>query len=330
MKKLSPLFGCAALSVLGAAALGAYAQEEAPPNTAGEQATAPAPAARATVLEYSRRGADSCIACHDEPQILAIFKTPHGRRADTRAPFGHGNLQCEACHGPGGAHAGRVRSGQERPPIPHFGDESKSSPAEQSGMCLGCHQRDMKHGWQGSTHERQGLSCASCHQSHAASDPVTNDAGQPQVCYSCHQQQKAQNQLPFAHPVRHGQMTCSACHDAHGTTADFNLVRRTLNDTCFSCHADKRGPFLWEHAPVAEDCALCHKPHGSNHPGLLTQRAPLLCQQCHSQQGHPSVPLTAARLPGASPSALFLGQGCLNCHSQVHGSNHPSGAKLMR
>jgi len=25
-----------------------------------------------------------------------------------------------------------------------------------------------------------------------------------------------------------------------------------------------------------------------------------------------------------------LGQNCLNCHSQVHGSNHPSGSKLMR
>ena len=29
-------------------------------------------------------------------------------------------------------------------------------------------------------------------------------------------------------------------------------------------------------------------------------------------------------------SRFLLGSSCLNCHSQVHGSNHPSGVKLMR
>lgn len=284
----------------------------------------------AATAQYSRKGADTCIACHDDPEVLSVFKTPHGRRADDRSPFGPGNLQCEACHGPGGTHAARVRSGQERPPIPHFGSVAVSSAAERNDMCLGCHQRDMKHGWQGSSHQREGLSCVGCHQVHIARDPVLVEAAQPQVCFECHQQQKAQSHLPFTHPVRQGRIACGGCHDAHGATADFNLLKQTLNDTCYACHADKRGPFLWEHAPVAEDCSLCHRPHGSSQPALLAARPPLLCQQCHSQQGHPSVPLNASRLPGASPSPLFLGQGCVNCHSQVHGSNHPSGAKLMR
>jgi hypothetical protein len=26
----------------------------------------------------------------------------------------------------------------------------------------------------------------------------------------------------------------------------------------------------------------------------------------------------------------LLAKSCLNCHSQVHGSNHPSGVKFMR
>jgi hypothetical protein len=63
---------------------------------------------------------------------------------------------------------------------------------------------------------------------------------------------------------------------------------------------------------------------------MLTQRAPLLCQQCHSQAGHPSLPATSNSLPGRSPSTYLLGSSCLNCHSQVHGSNHPSGSKLSR
>ena len=108
------------------------------------------------------------------------------------------------------------------------------------------------------------------------------------------------------------------------------LVRNTTNETCYECHQDKRGPHLWEHAPVVEDCSLCHLPHGSVNQALLVKRPPLLCQACHSQAGHPSVPHTTAGLPSGNPSAMLLNGSCLNCHSQVHGSNHPSGANLMR
>jgi len=48
--------------------------------------------------------------------------------------------------------------------------------------------------------------------------------------------------------------------------------------------------------------------------------------------GHPSVARTPAGLPGGGGggSAFLLAGSCLNCHSQIHGSNHPSGVKLMR
>jgi DmsE family decaheme c-type cytochrome len=109
------------------------------------------------------------------------------------------------------------------------------------------------------------------------------------------------------------------------------LNKATVNQTCFTCHAEKRGPFLWEHAPAVEDCTLCHSAHGSPYQPLLKKSAPLLCQQCHQAAGHPSVPRTTAGLGnGAAPSGFLLAGACLNCHSQVHGSNHPSGVKLMR
>jgi hypothetical protein len=63
---------------------------------------------------------------------------------------------------------------------------------------------------------------------------------------------------------------------------------------------------------------------------MLTSRAPLLCQSCHSQSGHPSIAYDADGLPAGTPSQFLLGQSCMNCHVQVHGSNHPSGSKLMR
>ena len=100
-----------------------------------------------------------------------------------------------------------------------------------------------------------------------------------------------------------------------------------MREKCTSCHAEKRGPFLWDHAPAAEDCNLCHTPHGSNQPALLKKRVPQLCQECHSPAGHPSVSYDGSRLKGS----MFLGaKGCSNCHSAVHGSNHPSGVTQLR
>jgi len=127
-------------------------------------------------------------------------------------------------------------------------------------------------------------------------------------------------------------LACSDCHQPHGSNTTAQLANPTKNQTCYTCHADKRGPLLWEHAPVTEDCTLCHTPHGSVHSALLKKSPPLLCQQCHSAAGHPAVARTGAALPGGSsgPSGFLLAGSCTNCHSQVHGSNHPSGVKLMR
>lgn len=281
-------------------------------------------------VPYSRKGADTCIACHDNAETLAIFRTKHAVQTDPRSPFGHGQLQCEACHGAGGAHAARVRRGQERPPVIRFGSATKTSISLQNDMCLNCHDADVGFGWHAGPHGNDEVACAGCHVSHEPRDAVLQTSTQSEVCYGCHQLQRSETLKAFSHPIFEGKMACSSCHSPHGATTELQLVRQTVNDTCYQCHTEKRGPFLWEHAPVSEDCALCHSPHGSNHPGMLTRRAPLLCQSCHSQSGHPSIARDADGLATGTPSQFLLGQSCLNCHTQVHGSNHPSGSKLTR
>ena len=125
-------------------------------------------------------------------------------------------------------------------------------------------------------------------------------------------------------------MACSDCHRPHGDdslTDPFNAAA----ESCYGCHAEKRGPFLWEHAPATEDCTACHDPHGSNNPGMVSLRAPFLCQGCHTESGHPSIASTVDGLAsGSAPSRFLLDRNCMNCHSQVHGTNHPSGSALMR
>ncbi len=278
--------------------------------------------------EFSPKGADTCLGCHEEPGILAIFATPHAVAKDPHTPFAQ--QQCESCHGPGGDHARRLRPGQERPAPLAFAANAKLPRSEGNAICLSCHKSSARAHWTGSVHEREGVACTDCHQLHAEKDPAMARAEQAGICLDCHTQVRAETFQASHHPIREGQTVCSDCHQPHGNLHDDLLVRATTNQTCFECHAEKRGPFLWEHAPATEDCTSCHQAHGSSHPALLRKRAPLLCQECHSRAGHPGIPHTEARLPQNAPSAMLLLGSCTNCHSQVHGSNHPSGANLSR
>jgi DmsE family decaheme c-type cytochrome len=284
--------------------------------------------AGAAAAAYSEGGADTCLSCHDTPEVLSLFRTKHARPTDPRSPFGHDGLQCEACHGPGAAHASLGNG--EPAGIVTFKRGEKAGVAKQNAMCLGCHRAGAAHEWAASVHAAGEVSCADCHRSHAAQDPVLQGATQAATCSRCHQAQAADMLKPSHHPLREGTMTCASCHSAHGSPVQGSLVKNTLNETCTSCHAEFRGPFLWEHQPVAEDCSNCHDPHGSAQPALLKLPVSFLCQQCHQAAGHPSAALTPRGLAGAMPDPSLLAGGCLNCHSQVHGSNHPSGRALMR
>ena len=180
--------------------------------------------------------------------------------------------------------------------------------------------------WHGSAHDRSQLACTSCHQMHTAHDAVRDETTQPEVCYTCHAQERADFQKASTHPVRFGLMTCSGCHNAHGSSSTAMLVKASVNQTCYTCHAEKRGPFLWEHAPVTESCSNCHDPHGTNHEGMLKVTKPRLCQQCHIETRHPTRPYG---LDTASKK-FVLGQSCTSCHVNIHGSNHPSGQTFTR
>jgi len=299
---------------------------------AADRATTPASPAASTAASaasaYSAQGADTCLGCHNNPGVTSIFHTKHARPNDPRSPFGHGGLQCEACHGPGGAHVDGMGDVTK---IIVFGPKSQTSAQRQNSTCLGCHESNAAHDWASSQHAASDVACASCHRLHAVKDPVQSASSQVEVCTGCHQAQHADINKLSHHPLREGKMACTACHSPHGSTAPAQLVKNTVNETCTSCHAEYRGPFLWEHQPVAEDCSNCHNAHGSAQPALLKLRPPFLCQTCHEGAGHPSIANTPQGLPGGgAPSAFLLAGGCTNCHSQIHGSNHPSGRDFMR
>lgn len=280
--------------------------------------------------KYSKKGADTCLKCHDDEKeypASAIFKSYHAVKGDKRTPFGQ--LQCETCHGPAGEHTvKRVRKGQTREEMIKFKTGSSVPVEQRNEVCTSCHQKQDKSHWQGNTHQINDVACHDCHQIHAEKNDIRESKNlQVEVCGKCHQDKKLAANRFSTHPIKYGQqMGCSDCHSLHDSDNDQLLAKASINDTCYQCHAEKRGPFLWEHEPASENCALCHSPHGSNNKAMLTSRAPVLCQNCHSSEGHPSIANGSSSLS----SNLLLGRSCANCHSKVHGSNHPSGHLLHR
>jgi DmsE family decaheme c-type cytochrome len=145
------------------------------------------------------------------------------------------------------------------------------------------------------------------------------------------------------HPVREGKMECSSCHNPHEGARPAMIKAESVNELCYTCHTEKRGPFLFEHAPVREDCVSCHEPHGSNHKPLLTSKMPNLCWNCHfTGSGHfgsgdnfsteKGVTAAPAGAPTGFPTvnSRFIEKSCKNCHTNLHGSNSPSGAYFVR
>jgi DmsE family decaheme c-type cytochrome len=222
-----------------------------------------------------------------------------------------------------------------------FKGPNKSPVAVRNDVCLTCHQAGLRMNWQGSKMERSGVACSDCHTAHAAKDPILVKATQPEQCFTCHARQRADSFKYSHHPIREGLVVCSDCHNPHGSPGDTKSLKEfTVNETCYNCHAEKRGPMLWEHQPVRDNCMNCHTPHGSNEARLLRDRMNFLCSSCHSAStanhsggafgGVASIPHRGQQPNTNFNSALANQRECVGCHSQVHGSNSPAGAFFIR
>lgn len=264
-------------------------------------------------------GSDTCLVCHTDHSTLGA----HGRAADPRTPMAAAQ-GCESCHGPGQAH---VDAGGD---VSLIRNPATLSPAEVTATCTSCHTSGDQALWNGSQHERRGVACTTCHSVHnrqSLEDQLKAESIL-RTCGTCHRDKVAKLDRSGHMPVREGKLECSTCHNPHGSQ-NVRLLRvgTTLNDACTNCHAEKRGPFLWDHAPVRENCATCHDPHGSSNERALVAKLPFLCQRCHGHTRHPSTIYDSTQL---LTNTRVYNRGCVNCHSNIHGSNHPSGHTFTR
>jgi DmsE family decaheme c-type cytochrome len=288
------------------------------------QPARPAAAAAQPVAAGQYAGTDTCTTCHDA-EGKSIRGTKHGEAKNPRTPAA--NHGCESCHGPGQAHVDDDAKG-------HILNPAKMKPEDVNQTCLACHNRGEHAGWSGSAHERRNLSCQTCHSVHNPKSVERQlvKATQTELCATCHKLQVTKTERAVAHmPVREGKMQCTSCHNPHGSISNVKQLKtgNSVAELCTSCHTEMRGPVLWEHAPVRENCATCHDPHGSSNDRMLVARMPMLCQRCHIASKHPATLYDKDQITTNKSNRMF-GRSCVNCHSNIHGSNHPSGQFFMR
>lgn len=279
-------------------------------------------------------GEKVCLECHEHVDTQ-YSHTLHAKTFRDNPRNSQQVQVCEACHGPGSKHAEET---WDKRLIIGFTRNWETPVAVQNAQCLSCHQGGQRLHWVGSTHDKNKVACSDCHNP-MVKNSINGALAKETIsetCYSCHPKQRADFVKRSHMPLSEGKMTCVDCHNPHGSRTRPMLNKDSLNEVCYTCHAEKRGPFLWEHAPVRENCANCHLPHGSNHDKLLVTARPFLCQQCHNQLFHPGTFYNASQTaesalqPGGAASQRMIGRACQNCHTQIHGSNHPSGARWQR
>ena len=221
----------------------------------GHRTKAPAAAPAAAEQQPSPyAGSDTCKTCHEDI-YTAFVKSPHNA-IETSKRLKRVGQACEACHGPGATHAGSATATDIKNP-------GKLAPAETDKLCLGCHLNQATPvGYIRSSHATNQIACTSCHSVHGHTP-----AGAPLVvrgatavnglCRDCHQNVWASFQKPDHHKVPEGAMSCVDCHNPHGTQRVAMQQTASTNEPgCFKCHADKRGPFTFQHQPCSSKAAI--------------------------------------------------------------------------
>jgi DmsE family decaheme c-type cytochrome len=296
-------------------------------------ALAQAPAPRKPAPE-----AEVCKNCHAD-YVESYFKTKHGQGGNQRGP------DCQTCHGNADQH---VAAGGGKGVGGILGFNNRAIPADRkAGVCLSCHQGDRHLAfWDSGQHRKQDVACNDCHSLHGTPGPgstialktpnpkispyvTTERQLQYETCTSCHLQIRSQLTKPSHHPIIEGKVKCTDCHNPHGALSRAMVNAETIPQLCTTCHAEKRGPYVWGHPPVEENCLTCHNPHGSNHARLLAEKAPNVCQDCHDASRHPGTIYDGSGgwnffPPSTAPNTRLIARGCVNCHYHIHGSNAPA------
>ncbi|MCF7954797.1 MAG: cytochrome c3 family protein [Phycisphaerae bacterium] len=272
---------------------------------------------------------DLCAGCHKN---VTQKKHLHG-------PVAVG--QCSVCHNA------------------HSSDNDHLLSVEPKKLCIACHTTTKKEMDKFEfVHKATDGQCFGCHDPHGADNWKMLRAEAPEMCYSCHEdiKNRAENSK-HKHGVIKEKGSCLICHTPHASTVKYILKDAPIK-LCLNCHNKPLGvskddviPAFtsqiegkkFKHGPVDDnDCAGCHKTHGSDHFRMLENKYPAffyapfdkknyeLCFGCHEDtvvENERTEELTDFRNGDLNLHYLHVnkerrGRTCRACH-QTHASNHP-------
>jgi DmsE family decaheme c-type cytochrome len=262
----------------------------------------------------------ACATCHDDLS-KKFLRNPH-QALGVLPESKWKDRECESCHGPGQAHIDAGDGSQ----IFSF---AKFPPKDINARCRSCHGlRTQLAAMPNSMHGKNQLACTECHSIHEAKHPVHLLSKAPtDLCRSCHSEVFASFGKPFSHHLRENAVSCLDCHLPH---QGFGIKPKMVSNVqlqyahgneaaCLKCHANIRGPFVYEHFPVhTEGCVSCHEPHGSANPKMLIRnQVQFLCLECHSFTSG----VTSSQPASFHNIQSLRYQNCTTCHMKIHGSN---------
>jgi hypothetical protein len=209
-----------------------------------------------TLKQYNQQDNPSCMVCH-----TVGYGTPLGFKNEASTPNLAG-VQCENCHGPGGAHVANVRDVSVRPKV-----------TLSSEVCGGCHNAHHPtfDEWKQSPHatpvadvsnailqqgEPRMLSCGPCH-SGAVREALLEGLEHPGT------------PLPSRVDAAYFAQTCGVCHDAHANMdnppkqPNPQLRNPVYSLKNFSYNTSASTTFAAQYDPEIQVCGQCHNMRGA-------------------------------------------------------------------
>lgn len=214
---------------------------------------------------------------------------------------------------------------------------------QQPQFCGLCHIMDpYVASWESSdllaeAHADDGVTCLECHEPTVRQQVdelvkfVSNDYQNPleerkfddQWCFRCHEHdsrdavlQLTQDLDPNPHDTYHGEMECSACHNAHRESVNY----------CTECHSSLAKAAGWTTAPLplqwwtpSVNCAYCHASDSAsmgNQALLANAHAMmgLICLDCHDPAELQPLHAQATTDISALTQRYYPDQFCFDCH----------------
>ena len=184
-------------------------------------------------------------------------------------------------------------------------------------------------------------------QIHVNKDKVFNKAEQPTSASPATRTCASLASRPWRHPIQEGKVTCSDCHSVHGSAGPKLAKRDTRQRHLLHVPRGKARPVRAQPSTGAGQLRELPQPARQQRRRHAALRATRSCATSAIRRTRPAA---SARWAGSRACSrrrcrrrrcrqsrrcraaintvnVWQGRSCLNCHTQVHGSNNPGGAR---